>query len=119
MKETPETLESAMKDLMHHVRMINALENTIDEKWGITLVTGFIPSRAHEAKGEVHVRRGLEEIEKALGKKAKTSEWSRYTKELRHWGIVFTQYADDKTKVFVKAGCRPPKIQIVEDDGNG
>ena len=118
MNKGPETLEAALKELMHHVRLINGLENVIEEKWGITLVTGFIPSYVDDAKGEINVRRGIEEIEKALGKEAKLSAYSRYTKELRHWGIRFTQYADDKTKVFVKAGCKPPKVVIVEDDCN-
>ena len=59
--------------------------------------------------------RGLEEIEKALGKEAKYSSYSRLTKELRHYGIEFRQSADDRTKVFVKAGQKPPKVVIVED----
>ena len=30
-------------------------------------------------------------------------------------GIEFRQYADDKTKTFVKAFGEPPKVRIVED----
>ena len=119
MKKEPETLEEALKQVMHHIRMINGLENTINEKWGVLLVAGFIPSYVGDAKGEINVRRGIEEIEKALGKESKLSPYSRYTKELRHWGIQFTQYADDRTKTFVKAGCQPPKVRIVEDTEDG
>lgn len=119
MKKEPETLEEALKQVMHHIRMINGLENTINEKWGVLLVAGFIPSYVGDAKGEINVRRGIEEIEKALGKESKLSTYSRYTKELRHWGIQFTQYADDRTKTFVKAGCQPPKVRIVEDTEDG
>lgn len=119
MKKEPETLEEALKQVMYHIRMINGLENTINEKWGVLLVAGFIPSYVGDAKGEINVRRGIEEIEKALGKESKLSTYSRYTKELRHWGIQFTQYADDRTKTFVKAGCQPPKVQIVEDTDDG
>lgn len=119
MKKEPETLEEALKQVMHHIRMINGLENTINEKWGVLLMAGFIPSYVGDAKGEINVRRGIEEIEKALGKESKLSTYSRYTKELRHWGIQFTQYADDRTKTFVKAGCQPPKVRIVEDTEDG
>ena len=119
MKKEPETLEEALKQVMHHIRMINGLENMINEKWGVLLVAGFIPSYVGDAKGEINVRRGIEEIEKALGKESKLSTYSRYTKELRHWGIQFTQYADDRTKTFVKAGCQPPKVRIVEDTEDG
>lgn len=115
MKKEPETLEEALKQVMHHIRMINGLENMINEKWGVTLVAGFIPSFVGDAKGEINVRRGMEEIEKALGKESKLSQYSRYTRELRYCGIQFTQYADDRTKTFVKAGCQPPKVRIVED----
>ena len=36
-------------------------------------------------------------------------------KELRHNGIRFVQYADEKTRVFVKAGKEPPKVVIVDE----
>lgn len=120
MKEKQETLEAALKELMRHIRCISALEKEIDDKWGVQIRAGFIypPNTTWDYTGECHVMRGLEEIEKALGKEAKQCGYSRYTRELRHYGIEFRQSADDRTKVFVKAGCKPPKIQIVEDDGN-
>ena len=113
--EKCETLEMALKELMRHVRIIADLEKEIDEKWGVRLVSGFIPSNIDNATGEINVRRGIEAICEALGGEAKISNYSRYTKELRHRGIQFRQYADDRTKTFVKAGCEPPKVQIVDD----
>lgn len=113
--ERPETLEAALKELMRHVRIIAELEKEIDAKWGVRLVAGFIPSNIDSAKGEINVRRGIEAVSEALGEEVKLSCYSRYTKELRHRGIHFTQYADDRTKTFVKAGCEPPKVQIVEE----
>ena len=117
--EKTETLETALKELIRHIRDINELENLIDEKWGVRLIAGFIPGYVGDSKGEVNVRRGIEEIEKALGRETRLSDYSRYTKELRHNGIKFIQYADDKTKTFVKAGCQPPKVRIVEDTEDG
>ena len=112
-----ETLEAALKELMRHIRCISHLEKEIDEKWGVRIRAGFIypPNTNWDYTGECHVVRGLEEIEKALGKEAKCSGYSMLTKELRHYGIVFRQSADDRTKVFVKAGQKPPKVVIVED----
>ena len=113
--EKPETLETALKELIRLIRNIGDLEKMIDEKWGVRLNAGFIPGYVGDNKGEVNVRRGMEEIEKALSREAKLSSFSRYTKKLRHNGILFIQYADDKTKTFIKAGCQPPKVRIVED----
>ena len=113
--ESHDTLDGALRELMRMIRAIGNLEQEIDEKWGVSLKTGFINPPCGYRTGDVYVRRGLEAIEEALGEKAKTSDWSRYTRELRHYGVVFQQTADDKTKVFVKAGKEPPKIQIVED----
>lgn len=113
--EKCETLEMALKELMRHVRIIADLEKEIDEKWGVRLVSGFIPSNIDNATGEINVRRGIEAIGEALGGEVKISNYSRYTKELRHRGIQFRQYADDRTKTFVKAGCEPPKVQIVDE----
>lgn len=113
--EKSETLEMALKELMRHVRIIADLEKEIDEKWGVRLVSGFIPSHIDNATGEINVRRGIEAIGEALSGEVKISNYSRYTKELRHRGIQFRQYADDRTKTFVKAGCEPPKVQIVDE----
>ena len=113
--EKHETLEMALKELIRHVRIIADMEKEIDEKWGVRLVTGYIPSNIDKAKGDINVRRGIEAVAEALGEEVKFSSYSRYTKELRHRGIQFMQYADDRTKTFVKAGCEPPKVQIVED----
>lgn len=115
MKDRPETLEEALKDLMRHVRAINELEHLIDEKWGVRMVAGYIPGIVDKNSAEVTVRRGIEEIEKALGKESKEDHYFRHVKELRHYGVTFIQYADDRTKTFVKAGCHPPKVRIVED----
>lgn len=119
-RNEPETLESALKELMKHIRAISNLEQQIDEKWGVRLRTGFITAknRAWLNTADVWVDRGLEAIEEALSEKAKESDFSRYTRVLRHYGVVFQQTADDKTKVFVKAGKEPPKIRIVEEDEN-
>lgn len=116
-KAREETLEAALKELMRHIRCISNLEEEIDEKWGVRIRAGFIypPNTGWGYTGECHVIRGLEEIEKALGEEAKYSSYSRLSKELRHYGIEFRQSADDRTKVFVKAGQKPPKVVIVED----
>lgn len=110
------TLEEALKELMRLIRQINSLEKQIDDTWGVRLVAGYIPGMIGDAKGEVNVRRGIEEIEKALNKEAKTENWLHNVKTLRYQGIEYRQYADDKTKTFVKAGKEPPKVRIVEDD---
>lgn len=112
------TLEEALKELMSHIRAINTLEQTINENWGVKLISGYIPGVCGDAQGEINVRRGMEEIEKALGKEAKAENYFYNRKCLRHYGVEFIQYADDKTKTFVKAFGKPPKVQIVEDDGN-
>ena len=114
-KDTPETLEAALKELMQHVRAINELEKKIDEAWGVKLVVTHIPGTFGESQGEIVARRGLEEIENALGGKAKQDNGIIHLKELRHYGVCFRQYADEKTRVFVKAWKEPPKVVIVEE----
>lgn len=109
------TFPDMLRELMSCVRKINKLQKEIDSLFGVRMVTGFIPGLTQNG-GDVNVRRGIEEIEKALGKEAIISNYSVHTKELNHAGIRFTQYADDKTKVFVKAGKEPPKIMIVDED---
>ena len=118
MKEKPETLETALKEMMRHIRCIGNLEQEIDEKWGVRLRAGFIypPGSSMGCTADVNVQRGLEAVAEAVGKEVKTSAYSRYTRELRYYGIEFRQHADDRSKTFVKAGCQPPKVQIVEDD---
>ena len=116
MNDRPETLEAALKEVIRHVRAINELEQEIDGTWGVRLVTSMIPGYIGDnSRGEINVRRGIEEIEKAFGKEAKLDPYIVRLKELRHNGIRFVQYADDKTKVFVKAGKEPPKVVIVEE----
>jgi len=116
MKDEPGTLQSALKELMQLVRKINALEKDINDKYGVRMIAGYIPGMIGDATGEVTVRRGMEEIEKALGKEAKIEPYFPNIKKLRVYGIEFRQYADDKTKTFVKAFGEPPKVKIVEDD---
>ncbi len=116
MKGEPETLETALKELMRLVRKINTLEKDINEKYGVRMIAGYIPGMIGDATGEVTVRRGIEEIEKALGKEAKIEPYFPNTKKLRVYGIEFRQYADDRTKTFVKAFGEQPKVRIVEDD---
>ena len=112
----PETLEAALKEVIRHVRAINELEKAIDETWGVKLVVGSIPGYIGDnASGDINVRRGIEEIEKALGKEAKIGSCIVQMKELRHNGIRFVQYADEKTRVFVKAWKEPPKVVIVDE----
>lgn len=117
MKEKPETLETALKEMMRHIRCIGNLEQEIDEKYGVRLRAGFIypPGNNMGCTADIQVIRGLEAVAEALGKEVKTSAYSRYTRELRYYGIEFRQHADDRSKVFVKAGCQPPKVQIVEE----
>ena len=117
MKDKPESLETSLKELMQLVRKINALEHEIDEKYGVRMVAGYIPGLIDNASGEITVRRGMEEIEKALGKEAKIEPYFPNIKKLRVYGVEFRQYADDKTKTFVKAFGKPPKVRIVDDDG--
>ena len=117
MKDEPETLETALKELMRLVRKINALEKDINDKYGVRMIAGYIPGMIGDATGEVTVRRGMEEIEKALGKEANIEPYFPNIKKLRVYGVEFRQYADDKTKTFVKAGKEAPKVRIVEDDG--
>ena len=117
MKDKPESLETSLKELMQLVRKINALEHEIDEKYGVRMVAGHIPGLIDNASGEITVRRGMEEIEKALGKEAKIEPYFPNIKKLRVYGVEFRQYADDKTKTFVKAFGEPPKVRIVDDDG--
>ena len=114
--KTPETLESALKDMIRHIRVISDLETLLDENWGVrAYVFNIYNGRDH--KGDVTVKRGIEEIEKALGHTAeKKMGWSSAYLEMRHNGVKFTQFADEKTKVFVKAGKEPPKVRIVDDE---
>lgn len=115
MKNEPETLETALKEMMRLVRKINALEKDINDKYGVRMIAWYIPVLIGDATGEVTVRRGIEEIEKALGKEAKIESYFPNIKSLRVYGVEFRQYADDKTKTFVKAFGEPPKVRIVED----
>lgn len=113
-----ETLEEAVKEMIRHIRILNGLEHDINERWGVKLACGMIPSNIDHAQGEVVVKRGIEELEKVFGKEAKSDDLGSFyrMKELRHNGVRFVQYADDKTKTFVKAFKEPPKVRIVEDD---
>ena len=111
----PETLEAALKELMSMIRKINILQKEINETYGVRVSTGFIPGMFGDAAGDVNVRRGMEEIEKALGKEAKFDEYFDL-KVLRYQGIEYRQYADEKTKTFVKAFKEPPKVEIVDED---
>lgn len=116
-RANPITLEENLKELMRNIRRISNLEAEIDEKFGVRLRASFIYPPGSGSTADVHVVRGLEAIEETLGKEAKQG-YSRYVRELRYYGIEFRQHADDRTKVFVKAGCNPPKVQIVEDGGD-
>lgn len=115
MNDEKKTLHDMLAEMISCIRKINKLQKEIDNLYGVRMCTGFIPGLTQNG-GDVNVRRGIEEIEKALGKEAKMSNYSVHTKELNHAGIRFTQYADNKTKVFVKAGKEPPKIMIVDED---
>jgi hypothetical protein len=115
MKNEPETLESALKELMRLVRKINSLEKDINDKYGVRMIAGYIPGMIGDATGEVTVRRGIEEIEKAIGKEANIEPYFQHIKKLRVYGVEFRQYADDRTKTFVKAFMEPPKVKIVDD----
>lgn len=115
--EKPETLESALKEMIRMMREIHELEIQIDEAWGVTLSVFYIPGYECERSGEVNLRRGIEEIEKVFGQESKTETgvFSEDIKRLRHNGVIFSQCADSKTKTFVKAGKEPPKVVIVEE----
>ena len=43
MKNEPETLETDLKELMRLVRKINALEQGINEKYGVRMIAGVHP----------------------------------------------------------------------------
>jgi len=116
MSDEKKTLQDMLAEMMSCIRKINKLQKEIDNLYGVRMYTGFIPGISNSGGGDVTVRRGIEEIEKALGKEARTSNYSVPTKELNHVGIRFCQYADDKTKVFVKAGKEPPKVVIVDEE---
>ena len=111
----PATLEESLKELMQLIRRIDRLEKEIDKEYGVRMVVGYVPSNIDDAAEQVVVRRGIEAIEQALGEQAKDKQYFNTIKELRHHGIVFVQYPDDKTKTFVKAFKEPPKVQIVEE----
>lgn len=116
MKEKPETLEKALKEIMSHARAISYLEQEIDDKFGVRLYLSTVrKDNRHGCRAEFIVRRGMEEIEKALGEIAEPYTYLRDVKILKHYGMEFTAYADEKTKVFVKAFKEPPKVVIVED----
>lgn len=112
-----ENLEGALKDLMSIVRKAKSLQQEIDSRFGVRLHISNVPGYATDCSGEIIVRRGIEEIEKALGKEAKIDSYSVSTKFLRYQGIEFRQYADDRTRTFVRAWKEPPQVRIVEDEG--
>ena len=116
-KAAPETLKDAIKELIRLAKAINTLEQVIDENWGVQLIAGYIPGFVNGCKADIHVRRGIEAIEEALGKEGKYDAilQPNELRRLRYEGIEFTQYADKKTMTFVKAGKEPPKIVIVEE----
>ena len=114
--EEQKTLRDMLAELMGMIRKISKLQDEIDELYGVRMVTGFIPGVLGHGGGDINVRRGMEEVEKALGVESKVQSYSIFFKEIKYHGIHFTQYADEKTKVFVKAGKEPPKVVIVEDE---
>ena len=115
-----ETLENALKEIMTHIRAISNLEQEIDERWGVTLRVSEIYPPVHNCgTGDIVVRRGLEAVSEALGEDMKESPYSAHTRLVKHYGIEYRQYADDRTKTFVKAWKQPPKVVIVEDDEHG
>lgn len=114
-KEEPTTLADALMELMRLIRSIDRLQKQIDEQYGVRLVTGYVPGIGRETTGDVTVRRGIEEVEKAIGKEAKRDGLFNDMRMLRHYGIEFRQYADPKTKVFVKAYKEAP-VPVIEED---
>lgn len=114
--EEQKTLRDMLAELMGMIRKIGKLQDEIDELYGVRMVTGFIPGMLDHGGGDINVRRGMEEVEKALGVESKVQSYSTFIKEIKYHGIHFAQYADEKTKVFVKAGKKPPKVVLVEED---
>lgn len=114
-KKTPETLEEYLKTIMSMARTMSDLAEETDKKYGVSMRIE-IRDKHYMTPIDISLRRGMEEVEKALGEEAKTEKgWGTPVKRLKHYGVEFTQYADDKTKVFVKAGKEPPKVVIVDE----
>lgn len=113
--EEQKTLKDMLAELMGMIRKIGRLQDEIDELYGVEMVTGI--QNASKWGADIVLHRGIEEVEKALGVESVISPYANFIRELRYQGIRFAQYADDKTKVFVKAGKEPPKVVIdVEED---
>ena len=112
--EEQKTLRDMLAELMGMIRKIGRLQDEIDELYGVEMVPG-IP-KASEWGADIVLRRGMEEVEKALGVESVIAPYTNFLRELRYQDIRFAQYADDKTKVLTKAGKEPPKVVLVEED---
>lgn len=111
MKKKSESLESAVKEIMSHMRQIDGIQKEIREKYGIRLTVQHIGF--FYQTGEICVRNGINEVAKALEKEVVRSKYSRDRKEFKHYGVEFYQYADDKTKHFTEANEEEPTVEYV------
>ena len=121
-EKKPETLKEAIDQYVQTICDLSELGGVIDDTWGVTLCTMFVDH--HTPRATIFAERGIEEIDMALREPNGATMLHKcfnrlelHCKKLKAKGIVdFVQRADEKTGVFVKAGKKPPKVLIVEDD---
>ena len=110
--EEQKTLRDMLAELIGMIWKIGKLQDEINDLYGVEMVTG-IP-KASELGADIHLSRGIEEVEEALGVESVIAPYANFLRELRYQDIRFVQHADEKTKVFVKAGKEPPKVVLAK-----
>lgn len=110
-KRESESLECDLKDIMSYMRLIDGIQDQIREKYGIRMMVMQIGGAFKT--GMICMRNGIEEVAKALGEEPKHERHFGDSMTFRHYGVDFTQYADDKTKHFTKANEEQPKVEYV------
>lgn len=110
-KRESESLENDLLDIMSYMRLINRIQDGIKEKYGIGMMVMQIGGAFKT--GIIVMRNGIEEAAKALGEEPKHERYFGDSMTFRHYGVDFTQYADDKTKHFTKANEEKPKVEYV------
>lgn len=118
MIENPETLEEYIDKIISHAKIISAMMDEVNAQYGVDFLSAYI--RPMDMPSSVSVRRGLEMIEKAMGKNAKQENADTYSlRRMNYRNVQFSQYADVSAMTFTKAGEEPPMIEIVEDVDDG
>lgn len=110
MKNKADTLEDAIKEIMRHARIIDDLQKTIKEQYGIKMNVQHIGM--FDATANIAMRNGIEEVCKIFGKEPKMDGLINWRKVFRHYGFEIWQSADDKVKHFTKAGEEKPKVEF-------